>query len=344
MNGVSRFVSTIHGSSLLVAFRPVLLLLLAAGCAAESGETAGARDRDAGVGNHRSSRRRVVHRRSGGVRARLRPLQRRHGALPLPGTRSPRCRFSSTTTTTAISTSNLVQGRMLDADLKPEDALMPRRDRARSRVGCTATTWRSSPTGHGGCGSPTRLPRAASRRTATGSASPRATWNNDGWTDLSLPTTPGTRCTSTAATARSRRRPPNGASAPRRGSASRPPSSTTTGTAGSISTSGHNVDYTLESGIECGTLADARDYCPPETYGGTPDHLYRNTGDGRFVDVSETALVGGRFGPASASHRRLRRRRVDRHLCRQRRHREPALDQPGRRHVPPTRACSPARR
>ena len=61
---------------------------------------------------------------------------------------------------------------------------------------------------------------------------------------------------------------------------------------------GHNVDYTLESGIECGTLADARDYCPPETYGGTPDHLYRNTGEGRFVDVSETALVGGRFGPA----------------------------------------------
>ena len=61
---------------------------------------------------------------------------------------------------------------------------------------------------------------------------------------------------------------------------------------------GHNVDYTLENGIECGTLADARDYCPPETYGGTPDRLYRNTGDGRFVDVSETALVGGRFGPA----------------------------------------------
>ena len=61
---------------------------------------------------------------------------------------------------------------------------------------------------------------------------------------------------------------------------------------------GRNVDYTLESGIECGTLADARDYCPPETYGGTPDHLYRNTGEGRFVDVSETALAGARFGPA----------------------------------------------
>ena len=61
---------------------------------------------------------------------------------------------------------------------------------------------------------------------------------------------------------------------------------------------GHNVDYTPETDIECGTLADARDYCPPETYGGTPDHLYRNTGDGRFVDMSETALAGGRFGPA----------------------------------------------
>ena len=61
---------------------------------------------------------------------------------------------------------------------------------------------------------------------------------------------------------------------------------------------GHNVDYTLENGLECGTMADARDYCPPETYGGTPDHLYRNTGDGRFLDVSESALVGGRFGPA----------------------------------------------
>ena len=61
---------------------------------------------------------------------------------------------------------------------------------------------------------------------------------------------------------------------------------------------GRNVDYTLESGIECGTLADARDYCPPETYGGTPDHLYRNTGEGRFADVSETALAGARFGPA----------------------------------------------
>ncbi len=61
---------------------------------------------------------------------------------------------------------------------------------------------------------------------------------------------------------------------------------------------GHNVDYQLDNGIECGTIADARDYCPPETYGGTPDRLYHNEGHGRFVDVTDTALGDARFGPA----------------------------------------------
>ena len=61
---------------------------------------------------------------------------------------------------------------------------------------------------------------------------------------------------------------------------------------------GHNVNYALDNTIECSNVTGASDYCPPETYGGTPDHLYRNTGDGRFVDVSDTALAGGPFGPA----------------------------------------------
>ena len=61
---------------------------------------------------------------------------------------------------------------------------------------------------------------------------------------------------------------------------------------------GHNVNYALENTIECSNVTGASDYCPPETYGGTPDHLYRNTGGGRFTDVSDTALVGGQFGPA----------------------------------------------
>ena len=61
---------------------------------------------------------------------------------------------------------------------------------------------------------------------------------------------------------------------------------------------GHNVNYALDNTIECSNVTGASDYCPPETYGGTPDHLYRNAGDGRFVDVSDTALAGGPFGPA----------------------------------------------
>ena len=64
---------------------------------------------------------------------------------------------------------------------------------------------------------------------------------------------------------------------------------------------GDNVDYTLDNGIQCGNLADTRDYCPPDTYGGTPDRLYRNAGGAtgtRFIDVTGAALPGARFGPA----------------------------------------------
>ena len=61
---------------------------------------------------------------------------------------------------------------------------------------------------------------------------------------------------------------------------------------------GHNVDYGLDDAAECPNQAGVRDYCPPQVYGGMPDRLYRNQGRGRFTDVSDTALAGGRFGPA----------------------------------------------
>ena len=61
---------------------------------------------------------------------------------------------------------------------------------------------------------------------------------------------------------------------------------------------GNNANYTLQNETRCPNLAGARDYCPPQIYGGQPDRLYRNQGQGRFVDVSATALVGGTFGPA----------------------------------------------
>jgi hypothetical protein len=60
----------------------------------------------------------------------------------------------------------------------------------------------------------------------------------------------------------------------------------------------NNANYALENETNCPNMAGAGDYCPPQIYGGQPDRLYRNQGRGRFVDVSATALKGGKFGPA----------------------------------------------
>jgi hypothetical protein len=61
---------------------------------------------------------------------------------------------------------------------------------------------------------------------------------------------------------------------------------------------GNNVNYSLANDTKCPNMAGARDYCPPQIYGGQPDRLYRNQRNGRFADVSAKALVGGQFGPA----------------------------------------------
>jgi enediyne biosynthesis protein E4 len=61
---------------------------------------------------------------------------------------------------------------------------------------------------------------------------------------------------------------------------------------------GYNVNYTLKNDRKCPNMAGARDYCPPQIYGGRADRLYRNLGNGTFVDVSAKALAGGKFGPA----------------------------------------------
>lgn len=60
----------------------------------------------------------------------------------------------------------------------------------------------------------------------------------------------------------------------------------------------NNVQYTLQSGTKCLSVAGTQDYCPPQTYGGQPDRLYRNLGNGTFHDVSAAALPAGTFGPA----------------------------------------------
>jgi hypothetical protein len=61
---------------------------------------------------------------------------------------------------------------------------------------------------------------------------------------------------------------------------------------------GYNVNYVVDNEQQCPNQAGARDYCPPQIYGGRPDRLYRNRGNGTFVDVSARALAGGKFGPA----------------------------------------------
>jgi hypothetical protein len=61
---------------------------------------------------------------------------------------------------------------------------------------------------------------------------------------------------------------------------------------------GNYVDYSVEKDISCTSVTCGRDYCPPRVYRAQPDRLYRNQGNGTFVDVTAKALVGGQFGSA----------------------------------------------
>jgi hypothetical protein len=61
---------------------------------------------------------------------------------------------------------------------------------------------------------------------------------------------------------------------------------------------GNYLDAALDGRITCYTPTGRRDYCGPRSYKAVPDRLYRNRGDGTFVDVTADALGGGDFGPA----------------------------------------------
>ncbi len=62
---------------------------------------------------------------------------------------------------------------------------------------------------------------------------------------------------------------------------------------------GNNVSYRgLDRETVCPNPAGARDYCPPQIYGGFRDRLYHNEGGGRFRDVTAKALVGLEPSPA----------------------------------------------
>ena len=61
---------------------------------------------------------------------------------------------------------------------------------------------------------------------------------------------------------------------------------------------GNYLRYTLEGSTSCFGQSGAPNYCTPDSYSPLPDRLYRNRGDGTFVDISVSAQVAREFGPA----------------------------------------------
>jgi hypothetical protein len=56
------------------------------------------------------------------------------------------------------------------------------------------------------------------------------------------------------------------------------------------------LDFTIAGNKSCADPLGAPDYCGPRLYRSVPDRLYRNTGDGRFTDVTGTAGIAKAYG------------------------------------------------
>ena len=52
------------------------------------------------------------------------------------------------------------------------------------------------------------------------------------------------------------------------------------------------VDWSPEKDLFCTLDGSTKSYCTPERYPGTPSHLYRNAGGGRFIDVTNASGTG----------------------------------------------------
>ena len=57
-------------------------------------------------------------------------------------------------------------------------------------------------------------------------------------------------------------------------------------------------DQQVDGDFDCAVRTGEHTYCGPERYQPVPDRLYRNQGDGTFVDVTATAQVAGEYGRA----------------------------------------------
>jgi len=66
------------------------------------------------------------------------------------------------------------------------------------------------------------------------------------------------------------------------------------------------LDFSIASNKQCFDPAGTRDYCGPRSYRPVPDRLFRNDGQGRFTDVSETAGItradGGGLGVSTGDY------------------------------------------
>jgi hypothetical protein len=58
------------------------------------------------------------------------------------------------------------------------------------------------------------------------------------------------------------------------------------------------VDFTVEGNRSCFSPAGEPDYCTPKMYHPVPSRLFRNLGNGKFEDVTESSGINRSYGPA----------------------------------------------
>jgi enediyne biosynthesis protein E4 len=57
------------------------------------------------------------------------------------------------------------------------------------------------------------------------------------------------------------------------------------------------IDFTIKGNKRCFAPTGEPDYCSPASYRPVPNRLFRNQGNGRFADVTQTSGIGSAFGP-----------------------------------------------
>lgn len=61
---------------------------------------------------------------------------------------------------------------------------------------------------------------------------------------------------------------------------------------------GNYVDFTVKGHKRCYAPTGDQDYCTPVAYRAVPSRLFKNLGNGKFTDVTESSGIGSAYGPA----------------------------------------------